>query len=272
MTVGTHGISANFGGDGTYGPAQRDDGRGGRPGATTTTITYPAAGTSLDYGNENQNPFNVTVSAAPGRQPAPSGNVTFYSGAPGPDTYLCSTGLGGFGNGQSNGNCYLNSVPMDAGTYQLTAVYSGDAEFAGSTAVQALTINQVQTQMNVFAVPGTPSTAPRTATSSSSAAAGATAATRPGTSTSSPTTGPGRPTACSAGNGGGNPCYIDSATALPASTTPYTVTVSYPGDVNFTSASDSVSLMVFPATTTTTLAVTPSTVHVRPRGPGARSR
>ena len=43
---------------------------------------------------------------------------------------------------------------MDAGTYQLTAVYSGDHDFAGSTAVQALTITQVQTQMNVFAVPG----------------------------------------------------------------------------------------------------------------------
>ena len=37
------------------------------------------------------------------------------------------------------------------------------------------------------------------------------------------------PGACPANNGGANPCYIDSATALPASATPYTVTLSYPG-------------------------------------------
>ena len=50
------------------------------------------------------------------------------------------------------------------------------------------------------------------------------------------------PGPCSAQNGGANPCYIDSATALPASTTPYTVTISYPGDVNFIPASTTVPL------------------------------
>ena len=262
LSVGTHTISASFGGDANYSPQIGTMSQEVDPGATTTTITYPAAGSSLPYGNQNQNPLNVTVSAAPGVNQSPSGNVTFYSGVPGPDTYLCSTGLGGSGNGQSNGNCYLNSGPLDAGTYQLTAVYSGDGNFAGSTSVQPLTIDRTQTQMNVFAVPGYAFYGAEDGNFFIVGGGG-------GGGGGSPTgyfhiaadgTSLVGPTACSAGNGGGNPCYIDSATALPASASPYTVTVSYPGDVNFTSASVTVPLMVFPATTTTTLAVTPSTV------------
>ena len=261
LSVGTHTISANFGGDGTYSPASGSSDQEVDPGTTTTTITYPADGSSLAYGDENQNSFNVTVVAQEGVVQSPSGIVTLYSGAPGPDTYLCSTGLGGSGNGQSNGSCYLNSNLLDAGSYQLTAVYSGDNDFAGSTVTQSLTIDQVQTQMNVFAVPGYAFYGAENGNFFIVGAGGGNGGNPTGYFS---IVADGRalvgPTACSAGNGGGNPCYIDSATALPASTTPYTVAVSYPGDVNFTSASDSVSLMVFPATTTTTLAVTPSAV------------
>ncbi len=73
------------------------------------------------------------------------------------------------------------------------------------------------------------------------------------------------PNSCSASNGGGNPCFIDSATTLPASPTPYTVTVSYPGDSNFTAASTTVPLLVFPATTSTRLTVSPLICHLRQR-------
>ena len=261
LSVGTHGISANFGGDGTYAPANGSMDEEIDPGATTTTITYPAAGSSLAYGDENRNSFNVTVSAEPGVSQSPSGDVNLYSGTPGPATYLCSTGLGGSGNGQANGNCYLNSNPMDAGTYQLTAVYSGDGDFAGSTAVQALTIDRVHTQMNVFAVPGYAFYGAENGNFFIVGGGGGNGGNPTGYfHIEADGTSLVGPTACSAGNGGGNPCYIDSATALPASSTPYTVAVSYPGDVNFTPASASVSLMVFPATTTTILAVTPSSV------------
>ena len=66
------------------------------------------------------------------------------------------------------------------------------------------------------------------------------------------------PGSCSAGNGGGNPCFIDSATALPASPTPYTVTASYPGDANFLPDSTTVPLSVFPATSSVVLTVSPA--------------
>jgi hypothetical protein len=66
------------------------------------------------------------------------------------------------------------------------------------------------------------------------------------------------PGTCPAGNGGGNPCFIDSATALPASSTPYTVTASYPGDANFLPASTTVPLSVFPATSSIVLNFSPA--------------
>ena len=262
MSVGDHPIAAYFGGDANYGPAVGTLDETVDPATTTTTITYPAAGSSLPYGGENQNSFDVTVTAPPGVDQNPSGNVTIYSGAPDPSTYLCSTGIGNSGNGQSSGNCYLNSNPMDAGTYELTAVYSGDGNFAGSTSTpQSLTVDQVQTQMNVFAVPGYAFYGAENGNFFIVGGGGGNGGNPTGDFTivadGTSLIGPGE---CPASNGGGNPCYIDSATVLPASTTPYMVTVSYPGDVDFSAASDTVSLVVFPATTTTSLTVTPSTV------------
>ena len=262
MFVGDHPITALFSGDGDYGPASGSLDEIVDPAATTTTITYPLAGTSLPYGDENQNSFNVTVTGAPGVNQNPSGTVTIYSGAPDQSTYLCSTGIGNSGNGQSSGNCYLNSNPMDAGTYELTAVYSGDGNFAGSTSTpQALTVEQVQTQMNVFAVPGYAFYGAENGNFFIVGAGGGNGGNPTGDFTIvADGTRLVEPGVCPASNGGGNPCYIDSATALPASTTPYAVTVSYPGDANFTASSDTVSLVVFPATTTTALSVTPATV------------
>ena len=262
ISVGPHDIVANFDGDPTYGFASGSLTQTVVPGPTTTTITYPSPGSSLPYGNENQNPFTVTVTADPGVNQDPSGNVTIYSGAPGPDTYLCSTGLGGSGNGQSNGNCDLNSNPLDAGDYQLVAQYSGDPNFAPSNSTpQALTVEQATTQMNVFPVPGYAFYGAESGNFFIVGAGGGNNGNPTGYfSIEADGTDLVAPGQCSAGNGGGNPCYIDSATALPASTTPYTVRVSYPGDVNFTAASTTVPLVVFPATTTTSLTVTPPSV------------
>ena len=263
MSVGTHPIEAYFNNDPNYAPNSGSLTQVVAQGPTSTTISYPLAGASLPYGNEGQNPFVVTVAAAPGvTDQSPSGNVSIYTGVPGPNTYLCSTGIGGPGNGQSTGNCYLNSNTLDAGTYQLTAVYTGDGNFLGSTSTpQALTVDQVDTQMNVFAVPGYAFYGAENGNFLIVGASGGNGGNPTGSFTiTSAGTNLVAPGACPAGNGGGNPCYLDSATALPASTTPYTVDVSYPGDVNFTPASTSVSLLVFPATTTTSLTVTPSTV------------
>jgi hypothetical protein len=261
MNVGDHSITAYFAGDSNYGPASGSLTQTVNQGPTTTTITSPAPGASVPYGNEGDNSINVTVSTAPGVNQSPSNSVNLYSGTPGPSTYLCTAYLGGAGSGQSTGYCYLNSNQLDTGTYALTAVYSGDNNFLGSTsAPQDFSVDQITTQMEVFPVPGY---AFYGAESGNFFIVGA-----GGGGNGSPTgffniTANGTsliaPDSCPASNGGANPCFIDSATALPASSTPYTVTVSYPGDANFTPASYSVQLLVLTATTSTRLTVTPST-------------
>ncbi len=257
MTVGTHQVKAQFFGDSTYGPGTGDLTQMVDSGPTTTVITAPASGAGLPYGNEGQNSLDVTVTAAPGVDQRPSGNVNFYAGTPGSGTYLCTAFLGGSIAGQATGNCNLNYSQLDAGPVALVAAYSGDGNFAGSTSTAVdITITQVQTQLGVFPVPGY---AFYGAESGNFFIVGA-----GGSGGGSPTgfyaiTAAGEsliaPDSCSASNGGGNPCFIDSATALSASAVPYSVTVSYPGDTNFAPASTTVPLMIFPATTTTRLSI-----------------
>jgi hypothetical protein len=260
MNTGDHSISADFY-DPSYGPGSASLTQTVNQGPTTTTIAIPQSEASVPYGNEGQNSINFTVSPAPGINQSPSGTVNLYSGysGPGTGTYLCTAYLGG-GNGESTGYCYINSNQLTAGVYSLTAVYSGDGNFLGSTsAPQTLTVTQVTSQLSVFPVPGY---AFYGAESGNFFIVG-----EGGGGNGSPTgdfsiTANGisliAPNSCSAGNGGGNPCFIASPTALPASSTPYTVTVSYPGDPNFTPASTTVPLLVLAATTTTSLALSSS--------------
>jgi hypothetical protein len=260
MSLGGHSVSASFNGDINYTPETGYLTQSVNPGATITTITSPSPGASIAYGNESNISFNVTVSSPGEVDQSASGYVNIYSGTPGPNTYLCSAGLGGSGNGQANGNCYLNNDPLNAGEYSLVAVYSGDNNFDGSSSTaQGFEVSQVTSQINVFTVPGYAFYGAENGNflivgvggSNNGNPTGDATVTADGISLLAPGT-------CSVGNGGGNPCYLDSATALPASTTPYTLIATYPGDANFTATSTTSSLLVFPATTTTTLSVTPS--------------
>ena len=120
------------------------------------------------YGNEGQNSINVTVSAPNVSNNSPSGSVNVYDGVPGPNTYLCTGYLGGSGPGQSGGNCYINNTQIDAGLYSLTATYSGDNNFAGSSSdPQDLSVRRSPVKCSSSRFPDTPFTAPRPATSSS---------------------------------------------------------------------------------------------------------
>ena len=270
LSIGNHAITAIFHGDSTYLPAtgflptQTVD-----QAATTTTITSPPPGSSITYGNESQLSFGVRVSGLPGANQAPTGDVNVYDGAPGPDTYVCSTFVnGGFG-GQSNGNCYTNDTQMNAGPYVLTAVYGGDNNYTGSSSVpQDLTVEPVMTQMQVFPVPGYALYGAENGNffivgvggnSNNGRATGSVSITANGVNLVAPGS-------CSANNGGANPCFIDSATALPASTTPYRVTLSYPGDANFVPASTTVPLSIYPATSSASLTVAPSSTSYGDEG------
>ena len=273
LSVGDHTITAVFNGDGNYSPnsATLVPDQTVQMATTTTTITSPLPGTPITYGNESQLSFDVTVTGVPGINQSPTGTVTVYEaapGAPGPGNPLCSTGVFG-GGGQSNGNCYINDTALNAGPYVLTAVYGGDDNYIGSTSpAQDLTIDQVITQMQVFPVPGYALYGAENGNffivgvggnNNNGNASGSVSITADGVNLVAPGT-------CRANNGGANPCYIDSATALPASTTPYTVTLSYPGDANFMPASTTVPLSIYPTTSSTSLTVSPSSTSYGDEG------
>ena len=140
----------------------------------------------------------------------------------------------------------------------LSAVYEGDNNYqVSSSAPQDLTVDQVITQMNVFPVPGYALYGAENGNffivgvggnNNNGNATGSVSITANGVNLVAQGS-------CRANNGGANPCYIDSATALPASTTPYTVTLSYPGDANFLPSSTTIPLSVFPATSSVSLTV-----------------
>ncbi len=272
LSIGDHTIAAIFHGDTTYPPNTGFLPQTVVQAATTTSINSPSPGTSITYGSESQLFFNVTVSGLPGANQSPTGNVTVYDaapGAPGPGTYLCSTGVFGGGGGQSNGNCYINDTQLSAGPYVLTAVYGGDDNYFGSSsAPQDLTVDQVTTQMQVFPVPGYALYGAENGNffivgvggnNNNGNATGSISITANGVDLVAPGS-------CRANNGGANPCYIDSATALPASTTPYTVTLSYPGDANFMPASTTVPLSIYPATSSASLSISPSSTSYGDEG------
>ena len=95
MSVGSHNITASFPGDTVYDQGSGSLSQTVDQAPTVTTITSPAPGSSVMYGNEGQNSINVTVSAPNVSGNSPSGSVNVYDGAPGPDTYLCTGYLGG---------------------------------------------------------------------------------------------------------------------------------------------------------------------------------
>jgi hypothetical protein len=254
LSVGDHAISVDFYGDGTYPsndgylPTQTVD-----QADPTTTITSPSPGSTIGYGNESQMSFDVTVSGPQAANQAPTNQVNLYAD----DTYLCTAYIGGGNNGTSNGNCYINDTTLEAGAYVITAVYEGDDNYTGSSSVsQDLTVEQVNTQMQSFPVPGYALYGAENGNFFIVGIGGNDNNGNPTGSVSITTNGV-HLASCPVSNGGGNPCYIGSATALPVSATPYEVTLSYPGDANFLPASTTVPLSIFPATSSTALTVSP---------------
>ena len=203
----------------------------------------------------------MTATGLSGTNQTPSNGVDVYDGAPGPSTYLCTAFIGGGGNGQSSGNCSINDTTLDSGLYSITAVYQGDNNFNGSTsASHHLTVAQVNTQIQAFPVPGYALYGAEKGNFFIVGVGGNNNNGNPTGSVSITANGVSlvAPGSCPTNKGGGNPCYIDSATVLPVSATPYQVTLSYPGDMNFTPATTTVPLSIFPATSSVVLTVSPA--------------
>jgi uncharacterized repeat protein (TIGR02543 family) len=92
---------------------------------TTSLFIWPPV---VTYGSERVETFIVTVTGTMGI--LPSGTVTIKSGS----TTLCSTSsLHPFLSGSITATCNLTNHQLPVGRYTITAVYSGNSHYAGST-------------------------------------------------------------------------------------------------------------------------------------------
>lgn len=116
---GTHNVLTSYPGDATHSSSQSSTvALTGNP----LTVTTTALGASPNPSTFGQSvTFTATVSPAP--TGAPLGSVNFFSG----------TTLLGSGTVNSSGVATFSSSALSAGVNSITAVYSGNAGFAGST-------------------------------------------------------------------------------------------------------------------------------------------
>jgi large repetitive protein len=134
LAVGTHSITATYGGDaddfGSTSPAISQVVQDATTGTALTASANPAiAGTTITF------TARVTVTTGGG---VPTGTVNFYNG-----TTLLGTGTL---NGTGVATYATNTLPI--GTYSITAVYQGDTNNTGSTSA-ALSLSVIGATTNV---------------------------------------------------------------------------------------------------------------------------
>jgi Bacterial Ig-like domain (group 3)/FG-GAP-like repeat len=122
LTVGSHNVTSVYGGDGNFGPSVSNTV------LESVTLTAPVL-TMVNLAsspNPSQIDHNVTFTATVTPQSGsgtPTGTVRFYNGA----TALGSPAV------LNGGVATLSTTALTLGTDIITAVYSGDSKFAGST-------------------------------------------------------------------------------------------------------------------------------------------
>lgn len=216
LAVATYPITATYSGDSNF------------VGSTaTTTLTVTLAGTSFAAAAAPPSvPYGTASTlSATGLQAGATGTVTFSSGAT-----LCTATL--------PATTCATALTLAAATYPITATYSGDSRYAGSTATTTLTVTIATTS---FTASATPASVPFGI----------------------------NPTLAAIGLGGatGTVVFTSGVTTLCTATLPattckpttffgvgtYPVTATYSGDSNHTGATATTSYSVTPATTTTSV-------------------
>jgi sugar lactone lactonase YvrE len=135
LTGGTHSITASYSGDANYASANDN----GAPltvtvGQASTTTTVSITPSSPAYANPTSaNPtqtVNIVADVIPPVQGTPTGTVNFYNG-----TTLLGTAnvVAAQVNGANAGQATLSISTLAVGQYEVTATYSGDANYTSST-------------------------------------------------------------------------------------------------------------------------------------------
>jgi uncharacterized repeat protein (TIGR03803 family) len=229
------------------------------PAITPTTTTASVAPSSVSVGATSGVTLSAMVNPASGNG-TPTGTITFFNGTTqvGQPVTLSS----------ETATLSYNTSSLAANSYSITAAYSGDSNFAGSTSQPAV--------LTVTSAPAKTATTTTASVAPSSVSVGATSGVTL-TAKVNPTSGNGTPTGTITFFNGttqvGQPVTLSSETATLSYNTSslaansYSITAAYSGDSNFAgSTSPPVVLTVAPGTgglnaTTTALTITatPST-------------
>ncbi|QIY59999.1 Ig-like domain repeat protein [Streptomyces sp. RPA4-5] len=260
MSAGTHTVTATYSGDSNFTTSSGTDTQTVNLASTTTAVS-----TTPDPSVVGQSvTFSATVApVAPGAG-TPTGTVTFVATDGVTTVTLTGTLSGGTTSVTTNGL-------VTAGVYVVTATYSGDADFTGSTGADTQTVTQASTTTALSSSPD-PSVVGQPVTFTATVAPVAPGAGTPtGVVTFVITGGP-----TLAGTLSGGTATV-STNALGVGTFP--VTATYSGDLNFTGSSGSDTQTVAQASTTTAVSSLPDpsvfgqlvtfTATVAPVSPGA---
>jgi hypothetical protein len=222
-------------------------------GGTTTTLNSPSA-SSVAYGNESSVTFTATVSPSSG----PTGTISVANGV----TPLCTITLPATTCSISNTNAGNVTLLGSATPYTITATYSGDSNYTGSTSsTQYLTINPGASSTSLGV---SPSSVTYGAEGTETFTATVTGVPAGATPTGTAAIKNGSTTLCTTGSlsGSGNTasatCLLTSVQLLGGS---YTLTAVYVGDSNYaTSTSSGQSLTITKATPTTAVSLSSSSI------------
>ncbi|WP_395368525.1 Ig-like domain repeat protein [Streptomyces tubercidicus] len=257
-------VAATYSGDDNFNPSAGTDSQLVAPAVPTTTVTStPAPSVTGETVT-----FTATVAAAPPAEGTPTGTVTFD-----------------FGDGTAPVTAPVTSevatvthayVGTSGSPYTVTADYSGDDDFTSATAtgVHTVAVSAATTSTTVSSAPDPAVTGQPVSFTVTVAPTPPGAGVPTGTVTFTFGDGTAAVTApLSGGIAGVTHVYNTAADS------PYTVTVGYSGDANFSSSSGTDSQTVAPASTLTTVTTTPDpsvvgqpvtlTATVAPTAPGA---
>ncbi len=241
---GTHNLTATYSGDANFAASTTSFSYVVSPAPTSAAVTSTPAG-PVNFGTAVT--FTATITPSVSGSPVPTGRVTFFDGV---------KSLGGSVNLSAAGTAAFTTTANQllGGTHSITAVYTGDANFATTTSpVYSFQVNAVPTSTSLVVSPATQTTfgSPITLTATVSHS-GATAPT--GTVTFfDGTTSLGSPNLPASGT----VTFTTTATQLGGGS--HSLTAFYSGDTKYdNSTSTAVNYTVNPAATATTLTVTPA--------------
>ena len=201
--------------------------------ASTVTVTSRTNPTATEAGAR----FTAVVAAAVPGAGSPTGRVTWaITGAAGRPV-ACEPLSQSIGARTGQATCVVDPGQLSAGDgpYTVTATYSGDTSFDGSTGTVTQDVSRAASRTTIAVTSPAASGRPAWITATV-VGTPASAGTPTGSVTFSIVSASGTAIACSGGNtvslrGGTATCQVP--TALVVAGSPYTVSATYPGDANF---------------------------------------